>query len=187
MSARQIAVAFALAGATLFAEPSHADTRAPARLSIPSLGLFDAPVVALPIQGGRWAEERLGAREVGLLETTGRWPGDTWAMVLAGHVTLEGDQRGPFYGLGSLRPGQILLLYGHDGQPWRYRVVGQRLLTADAVKAIYRRDSRRLLLMTCAVWDDAQHDYTHRLVIEAVLEAPTGTRNLTHVLQAPRM
>jgi sortase (surface protein transpeptidase) len=113
---------------------------------------------------------------VGLLETTGRWPGDTWAMVLAGHVTLEGDQRGPFYGLGSLRPGQALLLYTHDGRLWRYRVVGQRLLTADAVKAIYRRDGRRLLLMTCAVWDDAQHDYTHRLVIEAVLEASVGAR-----------
>ena len=117
------------------------------------------------------AEERLGAREVGLLETTGRWPGDAWAMVLVGHVTLEGEQRGPFYGLGSLRPGQILLLYGQDGQLWRYRVVGQRLLAADAVKAIYRRDGRRLLLMTCAAWDDARQRYTRRLLVEAVLEA----------------
>ena len=176
MIAKRLAVTFVLVGTILFASPVCADTHAPARLSIPSLRLFDAPVVTLPIQSGRWAEERLGAREVGLLETTGRWPGDAWAMVLAGHVTLEDEQRGPFYGLGSLRLGQILLLYDKGGQPWRYRVVGQRLLAADAVKAIYRRDGRRLLLMTCATWDDAQRRYTRRLVVEAVLEAPTDAR-----------
>jgi hypothetical protein len=30
--------------------------------------------------------------------------------------------------------------------------------------------------MTCAVWDDAQQRYTRRLVVEAVLEAPTDVR-----------
>ncbi len=173
MIARRTAVALILAGVTSFISTGYADTRAPARLSIPSLGLFDVPVVVLPIQGGRWAEERLGVREVGLLETTGRWPGDTWAMVLAGHVTLEGEQRGPFYGLGSLRPGQALLLHTQDGRRWRYRVVGQRLLAAGAVRAIYQRDGRRLLLVTCAAWDDAQRRYTRRLVVEAALEAQT--------------
>jgi hypothetical protein len=111
MIAKRLAVTFVLVGTILFASPVCADTHALARLSIPSLRLFDVPVVTLPIQSGRWAEERLEAREVGLLETTGRWPSDAWAMVLAGHVTLEDEQRGPFYGLGSLQPGQILLLY----------------------------------------------------------------------------
>jgi len=176
MNVRQASAALILAGLALFTSTGHADTRAPARLSIPSLGLFDAPVVALPIQRGRWAEERLGAREVGLLETTGRWPGDAWAMVLAGHVTLEGKQRGPFYGLGSLRPGQTVLLHAQDGRLWRYRVASQRLIAAGAVRAIYQRDGHRLLLITCAVWDDAQRRYTRRLVVEAVLEAQTDAR-----------
>jgi len=37
---------------------------------------------------------------------------------------------------------------------------------------IYQRDGRRLLLMTCAVWDSEQRSYTRRLVVEAMLEAP---------------
>jgi sortase (surface protein transpeptidase) len=68
------------------------------------------------------------------------------------------------------------LLHGQDGRLWRYRVVRQRLLAANAVRAIYQRDGRRLLLMTCATWDDAQQRYTRRLVVEAVLEAPTDAR-----------
>lgn len=143
---------------------------APARLSIPALGRFDAPVVLLPIVNGAWDESRLGAREVGLLQTTGRWPGDAWAMVLAAHVTLEGGVRGPFYGLAALPAGARVALQTRSGQVWRYRTVSRRLLQPSDVKAIYQRDGRRLLLLTCAAWSQSKQAYAHRLLVEAVID-----------------
>ncbi len=142
----------------------------PAALSIPALGLRDAPVVLLPIVNGAWDESRLGAREVGLLQTTGRWPGDALAMVLAGHVTLEGDVRGPFYGLGVLRRNDLVMVRTQDGRAWRYRVEGQRLLHNREVRSIYRRDGTQLLLLTCALWSEVERRYTHRLLVQAALE-----------------
>lgn len=141
----------------------------PVRLSVPRLRLQSAAVIPLPIVNGRWDEQRLGAHEVGLLHTTGRGPNDTLAMVLAGHVTLEGDRRGPFYGLGSLRPGDPVLLQTKDGRVWRYQVKQQFLLQPSDVKAIYKQDGRRLLLLTCATWDEVSQTYTQRLVVEAEL------------------
>lgn len=99
-----------------------------------------------------WDERWLGAREVVLLQTTGRWPGDAWAMVLAVHVTLESDVRGSFYGLAALPVGARVVLQARSGQMWRYRTVRHRLLQPSEVKAIYRRDGRRLFLLTCAIW-----------------------------------
>ena len=148
----------------------------PASLTVPALGVRDAPVVTLPLVDGGWDESQLGAREVGLLQSAGRWPGDELAMALAGHVTLEGEQRGPFYGLGSLRPGAQIILRVGDGRDWRYHVTGQSLLQPGDVKRIFRRDGRALLLLTCAVWDDAQHTYRYRLLIEARLDPLDSNR-----------
>ncbi|MCS6774777.1 MAG: class F sortase [Anaerolineae bacterium] len=143
----------------------------PVRLSVPSLRLRDVPVILLPIINGAWDEARLGAREVGLLQTTGRWPNDTWAIVLAGHVTLEGNQPGPFYGLGSLRPGDSVFLHSQDGLVWHYQVKRQYSLKPNQVKSVYRRDGRLLLLLTCASWDEPSQTYSRRLVVEAELVA----------------
>ncbi len=162
-----------LGGLALALWHPHESSRpnAPARLSIPALGCFDAPVVPLPIVNGAWDESRLGAREVGLLQTTGRWPGDAWAMVLAAHVTLEGGARGPFYGLAALPVGARVVLQARSGQMWRYRTVRRRLLQPSEVKAIYRRDGRRLFLLTCATWSQRRQAYVHRLLIEAVMDS----------------
>ncbi|RMG64901.1 MAG: class F sortase [Chloroflexi bacterium] len=142
----------------------------PAALSIPALGLRDAPVVLLPIVNGAWDESRLGAREVGLLQTTGRWPGDALAMVLAAHVTLEGGAHGPFYGLAALPVGARVILQTRSGQVWRYRTVSHQLLQPSDVKAIYRRDGRRLFLLTCATWSQSKQAYVRRLLVEARLD-----------------
>ncbi|GIV85589.1 MAG: hypothetical protein KatS3mg052_2596 [Candidatus Roseilinea sp.] len=142
----------------------------PAALSIPALGLRDAPVVALPIVNGAWDDSRLGAREVGLLQTTGRWPGDALAMVLAAHVTLEGGAHGPFYGLAALPVGARVILQTRSGQVWRYRTVSHQLLQPSDVKAIYRRDGRRLFLLTCATWSQSKQAYVRRLLVEARLD-----------------
>lgn len=148
----------------------------PASLTIPALGVHHAPVVTLPLIDGGWDESQLGAREVGLLQSAGRWPGDELAMALAGHVTLEDDQHGPFYGLGSLPPGAQIVLRAGDGRNWRYHVIGQSLLQPGDVKRIYRRDGRVLLLLTCAVWDDTQQTYRYRLLIEARLDPSDSIR-----------
>ncbi len=157
----------AAAGFTPLSARESADA---VRLDIPALGLSSVPLTRLPVVNGAWDEARLGAHEVGLLETTGRRPGDDLAMVIAGHVTLEGDQRGPFYGLGSLRPGALVVLRARDGHEWRYRVTGQFLLRPGDVKSIYRRDGRALLLLTCAGWDEDTWSYRYRLLVEARLD-----------------
>lgn len=160
--------------AALAAQPSMP----PTRLIIPRLRLSDAPIVPMPIVNGAWDEYAIGTREVGLLQTTGRWPRDALAMVLAGHVTLEGDQAGPFYGLGRLRAGDLVVLQTRDGRLWRYRVTRQYLLGANDVKALYRPDGRLLMLLTCTAWDEEAQAYTRRLVVEAMLESsglPSGS------------
>lgn len=171
--ARQVMVISAWLLAVTFAFPVQASTSSPDTphvLSIPTLGVREAPIVLIPIVNGAWDESRLGAREVGLLQTTGRAPLDTYAPVLAAHVTLEGGVRGVFYGLGTLRRGDRIELRTKDGRLWQYRVVGQRLLHARDVKRIYQPDGKRLLLLTCALWNERLGRYTHRLLVEAVLE-----------------
>ncbi len=168
-----LALTPAASGFAPLSAPESADA---VRLAIPALGLAAVPLTPLPIVNGAWDEARLGAHEVGLLETTGCRPGDELAMVIAGHVTLEGDQHGPFYGLGSLRPGALVVLHARDGREWRYRVMRQSLLQPGDVKSIYRRDGRVLLLLTCAAWDEDTWSYRSRLLGEARLDheaAPT--------------
>lgn len=142
----------------------------PVSLDIPALNLLNMPVVPLPIVNGAWDEERLGVREIGLLQTTGRWPGDVLAMVLAAHVTLEGGVRGPFYGLAALRSNARVTVRTHDGRLWHYRVIGRRLLQPDDVKAIYHRDGRRLFLLTCATWSQRKQAYARRLLVETAID-----------------
>ncbi|MCS6847703.1 MAG: class F sortase [Anaerolineae bacterium] len=142
----------------------------PVSLDIPALNLLNVPVVPLPIVNGAWDEARLGAREVGLLQTTGRWPGDALAMVLAAHVTLEGGLRGPFYGLAALRPNARVTLQTQDGRLWHYHIIGRRLLQPSDVKAIYHRDGRRLFLLTCATWNQRRQAYAHRLLVGATMD-----------------
>lgn len=142
----------------------------PVALGIPALNRINTPVVPLPIVNGAWDEERLGAHEVGLLQTTGRWPGDALAMVLAAHVTLEGGVRGPFYGLATLQTNARVTVRTQDGRLWHYRVVGRRLLQPHDVKAIYHRDGRRLFLLTCATWSQRKQAYAHRLLVETAMD-----------------
>ncbi|BCX04006.1 MAG: hypothetical protein KatS3mg053_1944 [Candidatus Roseilinea sp.] len=142
----------------------------PLSLNIPALNLRDAPVVPLPIINGVWDEARLGSHEVGLLQTTGRWPGDALAMVLAAHVTLEGGIRGPFYGLATLRSNARVVVRTQDDRLWHYRVLGHRLLRPSDVKAIYHRNGRRLFLLTCATWNQRRQAYVHRLLVEATMD-----------------
>ncbi|MCX7937888.1 MAG: class F sortase [Thermoflexales bacterium] len=139
-------------------------------LTIPKLGLHEAPIVLLPIINGAWDETRLSAQAIGLLETTGRAPLDAFAPVLAAHVTLEGSVRGVFYGLSTLQRGDRVKLRTEDGRLWRYRVISRSLIRAHEVKRIYRPDGTRLLLLTCALWSDLQRRYTHRLLVEAAME-----------------
>ncbi len=142
----------------------------PMSLVIPALSRLNMPIVPLLIVNGVWDETRLGAHEVGLLQTTGRWPGDALAMVLAAHVTLEGGVRGPFYGLAALQTNARVMVQTYDGRLWRYRVIGRRLLRPGDVKAIYQRDGRRLFLLTCATWSQRKQAYAHRLLVETAMD-----------------
>lgn len=138
----------------------------PARLLIPDLEI-EQSIVPVPIRDGAWDLDGLG-QAVGWLETTGAGPGEALAPVLAGHVSLPSGASGPFGYLWKLRLGAEIV-YEVDGQRHRYRVEDKRPLAEDAVTALYVRDGRRLLLLTCDGWDFARGVYTERLLVTAAL------------------
>jgi len=88
-------------------------------------------------------------------------PGEAGNVAIAGHRTTYG---GPFYGLGRLRPGDLILLTTRQGS-FRYRVVRSfRVLPTD-VAVVAPTKEAMLTLTTCAPRFSARE----RLVVQARL------------------
>ncbi len=137
-------------------------------LSVPRIAVRTLPVVLLPIVNGFWDESRIQTDEAGLLEGVGRYPGDTYGMVIAGHVTLEGNRIGPFYRLRELRAGdRVFVITRRD--VFAYRVEASHLVEPEDVRAVYVRDGDALTLLTCARWDARAQRYAQRLLVRARL------------------
>jgi LPXTG-site transpeptidase (sortase) family protein len=162
----------ALSTSTLEPPPTQPlATAPPPRLRIASLGV-DAEVVPVTIDEGQWNMEPLG-NDVGRLDTTGARPGDAFAMVLVGHITLTASRRGPFAELQHI-PRDGVVSYVADGVEYVYRVRSVRRLEPDDVKSLYLRDGRVLLLLTCTDFDPERRVYANRLLVEATLSPISG-------------
>jgi LPXTG-site transpeptidase (sortase) family protein len=142
--------------------PPAATAETIARLVIPKLGL-DAPVVSAPMNEESWQVEHLG-QAVGHLAGTAL-PGAASNMVLAGHVTLESGQPGPFIHLDQLAAGDAVYVDQADRRI-EYVIDGSQIVDREAIEVTYPAETAVLTLITCSRWDETQARYLDRLVVQ---------------------
>jgi LPXTG-site transpeptidase (sortase) family protein len=85
--------------------------------------------------------------------------------VLAGHVTIAHNVYGPFAGLGQLEPGDPIILYTADDQPYTYVVDHRQLVDRTDIQVAYPTDTARVTLITCSNWSDELGAYKQRLIV----------------------
>lgn len=146
-------------GAVRFSAPERA-----ARLTIPAIGV-DAPIVSLPLTSATWDIAAL-TQEIGWLQSTGAFVGDTYAPALAAHVTLDAHTAGPFLRLNDVANGDAVTLQ-LNGVTYRYRVVSRVIVAPTDTQELYVPDGNVLLLTTCIHWDKQLRAYRDRLVVRA--------------------
>ncbi len=137
----------------------------PLYLSIPRLGLH-APIVGVPLSAQGWDVGWLG-RTVGWLEGSAfpTWPGNT---VLTGHVWDADNTPGLFYGLASLRWGDVIAVHAW-GHTYLYRVRENRLVHPDDIATVFAHKAHDwLTLLTCEGYLEQQQTYGFRRMVRAV-------------------
>lgn len=140
----------------------------PTRLHIPALKI-NSTIVPAPLRDGAWDVDGLGS-SVGLLATAGQYPGDTLAMVLAGHMTFpDGNllEQGAFAELQYATYGMEVLVEA-GGQTAVYQVVEINRIAPDAVNRLYLEDGDTILLLTCTDWNEDTYLYANRLLVRAI-------------------
>lgn len=145
-------------------EPPALEAAQSPRLIISKIKVDEA-IVSVPITNGQWAVETLG-QHIGWLTTTGRWPGDAWALALVAHVNLSAAERGPFANLWRLRVADEVIYRVGDTE-YVYAVREKVNVPPEEVKRLYVRDGKVLLLLTCTDWDYINQVYTQRLLVRA--------------------
>ncbi|WP_419995569.1 class F sortase [Streptomyces boninensis] len=143
---------------------------APARLSIPSLGVA-SDLERLGRDGDGAMQTPADHRRAGWY-TPGPTPGELGPAVIAGHVTWNGT-RSVFYRLGDLRPGDLITVERADGRTARFEVQRtERYAKSDfPTVEVYRNlDHAGLRLITCGgAFDEANHYYADNIVVFAAL------------------
>jgi sortase (surface protein transpeptidase) len=145
---------------------------APPQLLIPSLGVA-SDIVPILVHDGQWDVSTLGT-QVGLLQTTGAYPGDAMAMSFVGHVTLRSIGAGPFVGLIRLHHGDEII-YRWQGTDYIYAIDLTYLVPPEAVHRLYVPNGDRIVVTTCSGWDFIGRQYEQRLVLQATLIRKTHT------------
>lgn len=139
-----------------------------AYLHIPALDVLQ-PIIDLPLENGRWDVSTLGEK-VGRLGSTGAFPGDTLAPVLAGHMTFPTSatlETGAFANLQYATYGTELI-YELNGQKTTYTISEISRVAPEEVERLYLEDGNSILLVTCTDWDGNGRVYTNRLLVRAV-------------------
>ena len=112
-----------------------------------------------------WETRYLGD-SVGHLQGTS-WIGEAGGnVVLAGHVTNERGEPGPFAYLFEARIGDEVLVNDGDIR-YHYRVASIERVPPDAIEYVYQDGIPRLTLITCDEWNYAEQTYDQRLVVVA--------------------
>lgn len=132
-------------------------------LVIPRLGL-DAPIVTVGFAGWQWDMSMLRDR-IGHLEGTSL-PGQPGNIVLAGHVTLYEGGWGPFARLSSLEVGDKVFVV-RSNHMLVFQVTETRLVTPVDVSVVFPTPDRRLTLITCSDWSEAENGYLRRHIVVA--------------------
>lgn len=112
-----------------------------------------------------WETRYLGS-SVGHLQGTS-WIGEPGGnVVLAGHVTNELGEPGPFAYLFEAQVGDEILL-GEGETVFRYRVSSIEQVEPDAVEYVLQDGIPRLTLITCDDWNFSDQAYDSRLIVIA--------------------
>jgi hypothetical protein len=150
-----------------------AATVPPARVEIPAMGVSSALVrLRLGPDGRLQAPADYGTAG---WYTGGPSPGQTGPAVIAGHLDSE---RGPavFYRIGTLRPGEAVLVVLADGTRLRFVVTGVARYPKDAfpTQAVYGPTPYPALrLITCGgSFDRSSGRYRDNVVVSARLLGP---------------
>ncbi|MFW3170253.1 class F sortase [Geodermatophilus sp. CPCC 206100] len=101
----------------------------PVRVRIPVLGVTSS-VIGLGLEADGSMEMPVGAYPVGWYDRSPT-PGEIGPSVIVGHVDWAGD-RGAFYGLRALRPGDRVVVDRADGTTATFRVDGVERHDKDA-------------------------------------------------------
>ena len=134
-------------------------------LEVPKLNV-ESSIVGVYYRGGEWKVSWLGG-DIGYLEGSAfpTWEGNT---VLVGHNYLRTGQPGPFADLDTLRYGDRVVIHAW-GREYTYEVRIRQLVTADDISLFSSSDYDILTLVTCEDFDEETEDYSHRIVVQAVL------------------
>jgi sortase (surface protein transpeptidase) len=142
----------------------------PVRMQIPTLGVTSS-IIQLGLEDDGSLEVPAGAYPVGWYEG-GPTPGQLGPSVLAGHVDWEGE-RGAFYGLRELRPGDTAVIDRADGTAVTFRVdrveehPKEEFPTEDVYGDI---EHAGLRLITCGgAFDEDTGDYQDNVIVFASL------------------
>jgi sortase (surface protein transpeptidase) len=143
----------------------------PMAVSIPRIGVRSR-LVRLGLKNGEM-ETPADPADAGWF-TGGPTPGALGPAVIAGHVTWNGA-REVFYRLGSLRPGDEVIVTRKDGKTAIFTVSRVARFSKERFpsRAVYGQiDHAGLRLITCGgTYDAARHKYADNVIVFARLEA----------------
>jgi LPXTG-site transpeptidase (sortase) family protein len=144
----------------------------PPQLIIPSLQIMEA-ITDVPIREGQWDISQLH-EQIGILETTGQYPGDDYAMTFVGHVAEPTTGNGPFSHLTTLRHGDTIV-YRYGDTDYTYVIERLNWVSPSAVQMLYQPEGDKIILVTCTSWNVVEQDYTQRYIVQARLTQTTQT------------
>lgn len=146
---------------------STADPSQVTRMVIPVLGL-DAIVKYVPFSADAqtWLIGGL-KQEVAWMGDTS-WPGLGGNTGFAGHVDLATGERGPFWNLRELKPGDEIIVYT-QAYKYVYSVRAQVIVEDWEMSVLAPSERPQITLITCTDWDAEMRVYLKRLVVFADL------------------
>ncbi len=138
-------------------------------VALPSIRVTAGVVPARRVRVGTVQTWEVPAHKAGHADSTAG-AGAPGNAVLFGHVSSLNDGN-VFKDLDRVRPGDAIEL--SDGErTYTYRVTELRRVTRDDTSVVETSEEPLLTLITCTgTWLPREHDYSHRLVVRATLQA----------------
>jgi sortase A len=149
-------------------EPTPVGTR-PNRLVIPRIDV-DAHVVTLGMDSNGVMESPATPTDVGWYNFTAK-PGEESNAVFSGHVDYHDYGPAVFWDLRNVEDGDLIEVYGDNGDVLRYEVVSSNLYPANDApvsEIIGPAQQDTVTIITCGgTFDSTIRQYSHRLVVRA--------------------
>ncbi len=154
-------------------------TRHPTQVQVGAIGL-EAPVIPVGVDDKSQFDVPI-ATTVGWYRY-GSAPGQPGASVLAAHVDYNGD-RGAFYDLSKLKPGDRVTVKMDDGATLQFTVTGVYEVQKHELPAeeLFRKDGTPVLnLITCGgTFNPQKHSYNANVVVTAEPADAVSAQSLT--------